>query len=257
MALELKQRFKKREFSLGVWQNMAHPAISEILAKSGYDWIVLDNEHSMFSFDQLGTLIPIIQGSGAKALLRLSHNDPSEIRKTLDAGLDGVMCPMINTEEDAKALLDQCKYPPMGKRSYGLYRAQGFGAQSADYFAHANDRTSVIIQIEHIEGVRNIDAILQVPGIDGVLTGPYDLSGSLNIPGQLTHPDVIKAEKEVIAACQRHDISCGAHLVHPEGDAIQKKLDLGYTFLALGTDFGFILEGAKKAHAELRQRLKK
>jgi 2-dehydro-3-deoxyglucarate aldolase len=255
MRATLKQQLKSRSFTAGTWVALPNSSIPDILTDAGYGWIVVDNEHSMMSLESIQALISAIQRKGAEALVRVSHNFAAEIRKVLDAGANGIICPMINSKEDAKRFVDAVKYPPMGQRTYGLYRAQGYGADSKEYFASANEKTVAIAQIEHIDGARNIESILNMPGIDGILTGPYDLSGSLGLPGQLEHIQVIQAEKDVIAACRRKSIACGAHLVHPSPETIGKKLDLGYDFLAVGVDFIFLRDSAIRAANDLKEAL--
>ncbi len=245
-AQKLKDKFRSRTLTLGTWVSLGNSSIAEVMVQAGYDWVTIDNEHSMLNPKDIQTLITTIQGAGACALVRLSENQGIEIRKIMDAGADGVICPMINNANDAKLLIDAVKYPPLGKRSYGLYRAQGYGSHPIPYFESINERSIVIALIEQIEGVRNLESILDVPGLDGVIIGPYDLSGSLGLPGQLNHPKVLAAEETVLSICKKRGISCGAHLVHPEPAIIEAKFKMGYTFFALGTDFIFISEAAKQ-----------
>jgi 2-dehydro-3-deoxyglucarate aldolase len=253
----LKEALRSGSYTLGSWLTLGQTIVGELLMDAGCEWVVVDNEHSMMSLESIQNALLAVQAKNGVALVRLSHNHGSEIRKILDAGADGIMCPMVNSKEDAILLINNAKYPPLGKRSYGLWRGQGYGLTSKEYFEHANEDTTVIIQIEHIDGVNQIDEILSVNGIDGVLTGPYDLSGSLNIPGQLTHPKVIEAEKRVLEACRKHGVAAGAHLVHPTPEALQAKIDLGYTFIALGADFLYIRDGMAKAKKEFDQRTKR
>jgi 2-dehydro-3-deoxyglucarate aldolase len=243
----LKQKLKNRQHTFGSWVSIGHPSVAEVLGKAGYEWIVIDNEHTLISPGRIQDLLGAIQLSGAAALVRVSHLHPLEIHKVLDGGADGVICPMINSAENAEVLVNSVKYPPLGKRSYGLFRAQGYGQSAIEYFQNSNEKSLVIAQVEHTEGVKEIDHILNVQGLDGIMTGLYDLSGSLGVPGQLSHPEVLKSEKVILDACKKRGLSCGAHLVHPTPEQINLRFELGYTFLALGVDFVFLMDGAKAA----------
>lgn len=165
----------------------------------------------------------------------------------LDSGAAGVIVPMVNTRAEAELAVKSAKYPPLGFRGVGLARAQGYGQRFAEYVRAANDDTLVIVQIEHIDAVSNIEAILDVPGIDGTFIGPYDLSMSMGLPGQLDHPDVVAARDRVLAATRARGLAAGIHLVHPD----RAETDLtayvaaGYRFVALGTDILFLGDSAR------------
>lgn len=260
LAQSIKARLKEGGVSVGSWMSMAHPSIAEILAGAGYDWVVVETEHTAIDNSEVLRLIMAIERGGAIPLVRLAWNDPIQCKAVLDSGAAGVIVPMINTRADAELAVRSAKYPPMGFRGVGLARAQGYGERFAEYVAHANDATLVIVQIEHYEAVANIDAILEVPGIDGTFIGPYDLSMSLGLPGQLDHPDVVAAKERVLAATLARGLTAGIHLVHPDRAAIDLPacIAAGYRFIALGTDILFLGDSARglarlaRAEAERR-----
>lgn len=242
LAAEIKRKLRAGEVSLGTWMSMAHPSIAEILAAAGYEWVVVETEHTAIDNSEVLPLIIAIERAGAVPLVRLAWNDPIQCKAVLDSGAAGVLVPMVNTREDAELAVKAVKYPPLGFRGVGLARAQGYGERFAEYVANANDSTLLIVQIEHREAVRNIDEILGVPGIDGTFIGPYDLSMSMGLPGQLDQPDVVAAMRRVLEATRAHGLAPGIHLVHPDRAAksIARVQSEGYQFIALGTDILFL-----------------
>jgi 2-dehydro-3-deoxyglucarate aldolase len=231
--------------------SMAHPSIAEILAMAGYEWVVVETEHTAIDVSEVLRLIIAIEQRGVVPLVRLAWNDPIQAKAVLDSGAAGVLVPMVNTRADAELAVKMTKYPPLGFRGIGLARAQGYGEHFDEYVRHANDDTLVIVIIEHKDAVENIDQILSVPGIDGTFIGPYDLSMSLGIPGQLDHPLSIAAKKRVLEATLAHGLVPGIHLVHPDRaakDCAQAITD-GYRFIALGTDILFLGDSARALRA--------
>jgi 2-keto-3-deoxy-L-rhamnonate aldolase RhmA len=253
-AAGIKRTLRSGGVSIGSWMSMAHVSIAEILASAGYDWVVIETEHTAIDVSEVLKLIIAIEGRGAVPLVRLAWNDPVQCKAVLDSGAAGVLVPMVNTKTDAELAVKSVKYPPMGFRGVGLARAHGYGQTFDEYVRTANDDTLLMVQIEHIEAVRNIDEILSVPGIDGTFIGPYDLSMSLGIPGQLAHPDLVAAKKRVLAATIAHGLVPGIHLVHPdhaERDVRAVVAD-GFRFIALGTDILFLGDAARSLHRVVR-----
>lgn len=247
LARQLKEKLRRSEPSIGAWMTLAHPSIAEILSRAGFEWVVIDMEHSAISVSEVLRLIIAVENGGSIPLVRLAGMDPLQCKAVLDSGAAGVLIPSINTPAEAEAAVRMAKYPPRGLRGVGLARAQGYGEQFPEYIAQADTDSLVIVQIEHIEGVKNIEEILAVPGIDGTFIGPYDLSMSLGIPGQLAHPEVTKAKKRVLEATLAHGLSAGIHLVHPRTAVADSRAAIqeGYTFLAHGTDMLILVESAR------------
>jgi 2-keto-3-deoxy-L-rhamnonate aldolase RhmA len=244
----------KTGVSIGSWMSMAHVSIAEILASAGYDWVVVETEHTAIDVSEVLKLIIAIEGRGAVPLVRLAWNDPIQCKAVLDSGAAGVIVPMINTKADAELAVKSAKYPPLGFRGVGLARAQGYGQNFAEYVQAANDATLLMVQIEHIEAVRNIEEILSVPGIDGVFIGPYDLSLSMGAPGQLDHPDLVAAKQRVLDATLARGLVAGIHLVHPDRAPreIERCVQDGYRFIALGTDILFLGDSARALQSAAR-----
>src|SRR3972149_953085 len=187
-AMNLKEKLRIGELTVGSWITLAHPAIAEIMAKAGFDWLTIDLEHSVFTIREAEELIRVIALCGGTPLARLTSNDADQIKRVMDAGAPGVIVPMVNSKADAERAVASVYYPPRGRRGAGLARAQGYGASFADYREWLEREAVVIVMIEHVEAVKNLEQILTTDGVDGFIVGPYDLSASLGRPGDFGNP---------------------------------------------------------------------
>jgi 2-keto-3-deoxy-L-rhamnonate aldolase RhmA len=172
------------------------------------------------------------------------------IKKGLDIGAAGIIVPQVNTAVQAQAAVHHAKYAPDGTRGVGIGRAQGYGLDFSAYVARANAETAVIIQAEHIEAVHNIQSIVQVPGVDAVFVGPYDLSASMGLMGQVTHPDVVGAIRQVTDACRQADVKLGIFGV--SATAVAPYIAQGYTLITAGMDTLLLSQAAKELLAAIR-----
>jgi 2-dehydro-3-deoxyglucarate aldolase len=232
---------------------IGNTAVAEILCGMGWDWIVIDLEHSAISIDQAQALIQVTQLSGTTPLVRLTTVDEGLIKRVLDAGAEGLIAPMVNSRAQAEAFVRYSRYPPEGSRSVGLARAQGWGRSFGDYVSTFNQRLVLIAQIEHREAIEDIDGIADTPGLDGLMVGPYDLSGSYGVPGEFEDPQVLKALEQIQHSSSRAGLSAGLHVVHPGEDALRAAIAQGYTCIALGTDFIYLREAAESWLAAVRE----
>jgi len=244
----LKTMLKNRDLTIGSWITIGHPAIPDILAQAGFDWLVIDIEHTTIDLSMVQDLISIIQSHNIAALVRVSKSEEVVIKRVLDAGADGIIVPMICSADDAYKAIEYAKYPPVGKRGVGLARAQGYGTSFDDYLDWLKNHLVVIAQIEHIEGIKQLDSILMVEGLDGTIVGPYDLSGSLGIPGQYNEPSVIEALRVYEQASKKYSKSMGYHVIEPDCKKLKEKIHQGYNFIAFSTDFFFM---SYKANEEM------
>lgn len=246
----LKSKLNNNELTIGSWITIGHPSVIEVLSNVGFDWLTIDMEHTTIDYSVAQTLISTIQSKGMAALVRVSKNDEVYIKRVLDAGADGVIVPMINNANDARKAVEYVKYPPEGKRGVGLYRAQKFGLNNGfeDYKKWLKENAVIIAQIEHIDAVNNIEEIISTPGIDGVIIGPYDLSGSLGVPGDFNDPRVINALSKVEQACIEKNFTMGFHVIEPDSNQVKQRINSGYNFVAFSTDFFFM---GRKAESEL------
>lgn len=240
--MSLKQRIAARQLTVGSWLSFGYPAVGEIMATAGFDWLAIDMEHTAIDMSQAQQLIQIIDLAGCIPLVRVGANDPLAIKRAMDAGAHGVIVPMVNTPADARKAVSAVRYPPVGTRGVGLGRAHAYGLGFEKYKAWAEQETILIVQIEHIEGVDNLEAILAVEGVDGFIVGPYDLSGSLGRPGDFAHPEVAAALETVRTIMNRSEKVGGYHVVHSNRSEFTARIDQGYTFIAYGDDMVFLAE---------------
>jgi len=243
-ANPVRAALRRREVCLGGWIQIGHPAVAEIFARAGFAWVAVDCEHSDMDLAQAAAALRGLHGRGAVPFVRVRENQLLAIRQALDIGAQGVIVPLVHTAEDARAAVRAAKYPPQGERGFAFVRANNHGADFDAYVAAANEQVAVVVMIESRQGVENIEAILKVEGVDGVFVGPYDLSGSYGVPGQLEHPAVVAAQEKVLAVCAAAGRSAGLHLVTPSPEKIQAARARGYTFMALGMDTVFLRESA-------------
>lgn len=244
--MSLKERLARSELTIGSWITLGHPAIAEIMASAGFDWLVLDMEHSVMELSEAQIIIQVLDKQQCPAIVRLTSNHPDQIKRVMDAGASGVMIPMIKSAEDAKIAVSSVYYPPQGQRGVGLARAQGYGASFQEYRQWLIENAVIVVMIEHIEAVKQIDSILAVPGVDAYIIGPYDLSGSMGMPGELDHPHVQDAIKHVLDAGKRLQKPGGIHVIEPDPAALQR-IRSGFSFLGYSLDIR-ILDSVCRTH---------
>ncbi len=245
--MQLKAKLAQSELTIGSWITLGHPAIAEIMAAAGFDWLVLDMEHSVLELSEIQTIIQVLDKQRCPAIVRLTSNHPDQIKRVMDAGATGVMVPMVKSAADAHAAVQGVYYPPRGQRGVGLARAQGYGASFPEYQQWLANNAVVVAMIEHVDAVHEIDAILAVPGIDAYIIGPYDLSGSMGMPGELNHPEVQAAIETVLAAGQRANKPGGIHVIEPDPEALQQRIKAGFNFLGYALDIR-ILDSVCRNH---------
>ena len=227
------------------------PEVAEVLAQCGYDWLFLDLEHGSFEPSAVQAMLQAIAPE-CNALVRIPECSATWFKKALDCGADGVIVPLVNTADEARRAVEFAKYPPLGARSVGIARAHGYGMRFTEYVESANESVALIIQIEHVRAVENIDAILATPGIAGVLVGPYDLSASLGLMGQVQHASVRESIALIRGKCREKGIPVGGFSLTVEGatEAIRN----GCSFVAIGTDMTLLSNAAQDSLAQLRSR---
>ena len=250
--MTLKQKFRRKELTLGSWITIGHTIIAEIMSRAGYDWLSVDMEHSAITLDIAQDLIRVIALNGVSPLVRVGTNDPVLIKRVMDAGAHGVIVPMVNSRSDAEKAVGAVKYPPTGFRGVGLARAQDYGNNFEGYKEWNEKESIVIVQIEHIQAVDNIEDILMTPGVDGFIIGPYDLSGSLGIPGQFEDPRMQGALEKVKRISLKMDTMAGFHVISTDIKGVQEKVEEGYRFIAHSLDILILGEQCRKSIKALK-----
>lgn len=232
----LKNSLKANRLTIGSWITIGHTSIAEILARAGFDWLVVDLEHTTISIEQAGELIRVIDLCGVAPLVRLTSNNPNQIKRVMDAGAHGIVVPMVNSAEEARHAVAATRYAPQGNRGVGLARAQGYGSEFNDYLQWQAKGPVVIVQIEHRDALDQLEAILSVPGVDGFIIGPYDLSCSMEMPGEFEHPEFKAAMGRILSTGLRLGCPAGLHIVEPDQTRLQQTIKEGYRFIAYSVD---------------------
>ena len=243
-----KSRLASGEKLLGSMITLPCPAVAEILVELGYQWLFVDGEHGPLETAEVLSILQAV-GDRVPCIVRVPAAAEVPIKKMLDLGAAGMIAPQVNTAQQAADVVAWSLYAPQGRRGVGLARAHGYGLKFQEYVESANQEVTVIVQAEHAEAVDNIEQIAQVPGIDAVLLGPYDLAASLGKMGQVDDPEVTGAIDRITAACQAAGIPLGIFGV--TADAIRPYADKGYNLLVAGTDTIFLTSAASKMFEDL------
>ena len=236
--------------TIGVWLSLANTHTAETMANLGFDWVCVDLQHGLLDYQDLTRMLPAISTSTSTPLVRVSWNEPYEIMKVLDAGAFGVIVPMINNREEAERAVAACRYPPDGGRSFGPIRAALYGGRG--YAAEANGQIACVAMIETAEGIEKVEEIVSTPGLDGVYIGPSDLALALGMAPRGDNNDPVHAETvlRIRDACRAHGVATGIHTSSVE--YTRRYLDLGFNFVALGSDARFMAKAATADLAAIR-----
>ena len=232
----LKERLRRAEVTIGSWITIGNEIIAEIMARQGFDWLVIDMEHSAIDLSQTQNLARIIAAAGCTPLVRVPENDPVIIKRVMDTGAHGVIVPMVNTKAEAQRAVGAVYYPPRGSRGVGLARAQGYGTRFEAYKEWLTREAVVIVQVEHIDAVKNLKEILTVPNIDGFMVGPYDLSGSMGFPGEFDRPELKGCIRDILTLAKDSRITAGFHVIPPDVKEVALRISQGYRFIAVSLD---------------------
>ena len=248
----LKEIWARGEAVINGWCSIPSSFSAEIMAHQGFDSITIDTQHGLVEYQTAVTMLQAISTTPVIPLIRVPWNEPGRLMKMLDAGAYGVICPMINTRQEAENFVSYCKYPPRGTRSNGPIRAGLYGSSSG-YQATANDETLCIPMIETRTAVENMEAILDVEGIAGVYVGPSDLGFSYGLVPKLDRdePEILKIYEKLVKECDKRKIYPGIHCSGPAGAA--RAIGLGFRLVTLLNDSGILATGAKSWVAETRK----
>lgn len=236
--MNIKQRLKNKDIVAGSWLNTGSPVVAELMAQCGFDYICVDVEHSAVDLPQTQQLFQAIRSGNQHCapFVRLHGVDYPFVKRYLDAGAMGVIAPLVVCKEEVETLIRATKYPPLGQRGVGFCRANNYGMNLSQSLKTADDEITLVVQIEHIDAVKNIDEILSVDGVDAAFIGPYDLSASMGIPAQFDHPDYLQAIRNIQQACERHGVASGIHVVKPDTSEVDQRIREGYRLIAYSLD---------------------
>jgi 4-hydroxy-2-oxoheptanedioate aldolase len=248
----VKRALKEGKPSVGTWLSLGSITASRFMARSGFDWLTVDIEHSLVDWETATHIFASVADAGCVALARVPSNRHDHIKRVLDNGAHGVVVPMVNSREEAQAAVQAVLYPPWGTRSVGgSVHALNFGASAPDYFARANDELLIVLQCEHIVAVENADSIFSVPGIDAIFVGPNDLAASMRSKdgkppsGEAT----AQAMKHILATCKKHKVAAGVHCMSAEEAVL--RMEEGWQFLAINSELRMMLDGANQVLKKL------
>lgn len=239
---KILQKLGNEEVVLGPFCKLAEPAIYELAGLAGFDFAIIDLEHGPLTYETAQNAIRACELSGVSPVIRVPKNEEEYILRALDIGAHGVEVPEINTKEEAEKLAKACRYYPRGNRGVCRFvRAAEYSRMpKAEYFNFANENVAVIAQLEGIEGVNNLDAILEVEGIDVLFIGPYDLSQSMGITGQVDHPDLIAKMISIVKKAEAKGKLIGTFVETPE--AAKEWIKRGVKYISYSVDVGLILD---------------
>ena len=248
--LGLAGRLRAGETVFNAWVTLAHPAILQELARSGFGSVTFDFQHGLCSYDDLIACIPAAEASDLSVAVRVPLRDHALACRALDAGAGAVIMPMVNNSAEAKALVDATKFPPAGERSWGPHTALGLsGLDRTQYLHRANEFTLAFALLETVEALEKIESILATPGLDGIFVGPNDLSISITRGRHVdpTHPPVVAAIEKVLLLALRHNKFAG--IFAGNATLAHEYAHRGFKFVAMGSDLGFLRAGAEQVLA--------
>lgn len=229
--------------TVGSWLQIPHSSSAEIMGQAGYDWVAVDLEHGSIAVHQLPDLCRALELGGTLPLARLAQGHPKDCKQALDAGVGGIIAPMVESADQLAAIRDACRWPPAGNRGVGFSRANLFGRHFDDYAREAQ-APLLVAMIEHYRAVDALAEILNVEGLDAVLIGPYDLSASIDRTAEFTHPEFESLMARIKNAGARAGVACGLHIVAPSPEELRRRQADGFRFLAYSIDSVFLNHGA-------------
>lgn len=248
----IKSRIQKGETLLGCWLNLGSSIAAEIVASAGFDWVLIDLEHGSGGENEVISQLQAIGNTGSAAFVRIEGLNAHRTQRVLDFGSEGIMCPHIGNEDQAKKLVSGMRYTPLGTRGVAkMVRATNFGIHFETYVKQANDTLVGLAQIESKLALSNLDSIAAVDGIDVLFIGPADLTMDMGIFGQFDHPDFIDAIKKTVCAAEKYHKAVGILIFNP--DDFSKYHDLGIRLIACGADGNFVVEGARNTVDKMRK----
>ena len=235
---------------VGTWIMSASPLVAEAIGCAGFEWGVIDMEHTPLDLMNVVHMLQAVAGTNLLPVVRVPWNDTVGIKRVLDAGAQTLLVPFVQNADEARAAVAACRYPPEGVRGMaGMSRASRFGTVP-NFFASANRDVGVIVQLETAASIERIDEIAAVDGIDALFVGPGDLSGTMGFAGQLTHPDVIALTRQAVQRAKALGKPIGTVGGTPE--VVAQYREIGFDFIAIASDLGLLMRAAQAALTAVR-----
>jgi 2-keto-3-deoxy-L-rhamnonate aldolase RhmA len=254
-VMRFKARLAAGETVIGAWLTIPDLSVAEIMASSGFDYVIIDAEHAPWTLGEVQIALAAFGRSDTVLLIRVPANDPVHIKHVLDTGIDGIVCPMVRTVEEARSLISACLYPPAGVRGFGPRRASDYYRRAVDYAATANSEIVIIPQIEDARFLHEVDGILGLDGVDAICLGPADLSGSLGRLLEFKNPEVVLTLDAVLAKAKAKGVAVCTGIVIPP-DAVPEWVAKGARMPLVAADTGLLIDGASAALKQTRMSLK-
>lgn len=243
--LTLKQALREGRILLGTWLNAPHPSQAEMIGDAGFDFVVLDTEHSSYDLDAAENLVRAADAAELPSLIRVSENRAATVGKALDFGAQGVIVPHVSSAHEAQQAVRHARYAPRGVRGAApTVRATHYGKVAwPDYLTHAESDTVVVLQVEGRQAITNLDAMMATDGVDVVFVGPFDLSESLGVSGQLDHPALLSAVREIVERARARGIALGIWMPRPE--QLARWIEHGVQMITVANSDMIFFEGCR------------
>jgi 2-keto-3-deoxy-L-rhamnonate aldolase RhmA len=246
-----KNKLKTAELVLGTWVSSSDPLVSEAVAQSAFEFLIVDCEHGLMDTSAMLMNLIVARAAGNKTLVRLADNDTHSFMRALDGGADGLLLPRVETVEEVRRAVEICKYPPVGKRGFGPLRAASYYRDIEGYTATANDSFVVIVQIETAQALEALDGILAVEGLDGVLVGRNDLAGSLGLPRDHANAELNAISAQILAKAKQRGM-IRAIATGGGGETTEHLMSLNANVIAAGGYIEYMVSGMDAHFARLR-----
>jgi len=247
---KFKRALKDKKPQIGMWSSLSSHIVAEILAHAGFDWVLLDTEHSPNELPMVQSQLQAMTGGTATPVVRPAWNDMVLVKRFLDIGAQSLLLPYVQTAEEAQNAVRYTRYPQQGLRGVaGATRAAGYG-RTQDYLKRAHVEICLLVQVETRKAMANLEAIAETEGVDGIFIGPNDLSADLGYLGNWQHPEVWKVMEDAAQRIRKAGKAPGILVGEADG---QRCLDMGYLFVAVGADTGLLVRGGDALAAKFKK----
>lgn len=241
----LKKRLREGKTAFGAFSVIPSPEAVEILGIAGFDFVILDAEHGPASPETLQQLVRAAESRRLTPIVRVADSRPATLLRALDVGSQGIQVPQVTSLDEARSIVSGSKYHPLGKRGLAIPRSGAYGAIAPEeYFHRANEETLIVVQCESLEGLEALDEVLTEPQIDVVFFGPFDMSQSLGIPGQVHHEKVEEAAREVLRLARKHGKAAGTFLL--DGDEARRKAEEGFQYITINLEATLLFQACRR-----------